>query len=199
MNDTIQRYNKVTIILHLLVGALILVLFGLGWFMTELPKDAPKVPSADLFNLGLYSLQFSEPMSLRAFYFNLHKSVGITVFALILVRLYWRLTHLPPEFLTTMQAWEKKLAAVTHKALYLMMLVVPAAGLAMAAFSKYGVVWFGVRLAAGNDNKALRDLFEGAHEAAGLVLCGLIVLHIVAVIKHKLVDKDDVLQRMSLR
>ncbi len=199
MNDTIQRYNKVTIILHLVVGALIVVLFGLGWFMTELPKDAPKVPSVDLFNLGFYSLQFAEPMTLRSFYFNLHKSIGITVFALILLRLYWRLTHLPPEFLTSMQAWEKKLAELTHKALYLLMLAVPVTGLAMAAYSKYGVVWFGVHLLAGHDDKGLRDLFEGAHEVVGLVLCGLVALHVLAAIKHKVVDKDNVLQRMSLR
>ncbi len=199
MNDSIQRYNKVAIILHLVVGVLIFAMLGLGWYMSELPKDLPKVPSIDLFNLGLYSLQFSEPMSPRSFYFNLHKSLGVTVLALILLRLFWRLTHEAPDFPATMQAWEQKLADVTHKALYLMMLAVPATGAVMAAFSKYGIVWFGVRLVEGLNNEGLREAFKEAHEVAASVLVALIVLHVVAAIKHKVVDKDDVLQRMSLR
>jgi cytochrome b561 len=177
----------------------IVVMFGLGWYMSDLSKDLPKMPSVDLFDLGFYTLQFSEPMTPRSFYFNLHKSLGITVFALILLRLFWRLTHVAPEFLSTMRAWEKKLAEVTHKALYLMMLAVPTTGLIMAAFSKYGIVWFGVRLVAGLNNEGLREAFKEAHEVAGLLLCALIVLHIAAAIKHKFVDKDEVLQRMSLR
>jgi cytochrome b561 len=199
MNDSIQRYNKVTIILHLVVAVLIFVMFGLGWYMADLPKDLPKVPSLDLFGLGWYHLQLVEPMSPRSFYFNLHKSLGVTVFSLILLRLFWRLTHVAPEFLATMQAWEKKLAEVTHKGLYLMMLAVPSTGLVMAICSKYGVVWFGVRLLAGRDNEALRKVFMEAHEVAGWVLFGLIALHILAAIKHQVVDKDGVLQRMSLR
>ncbi|OIQ82451.1 hypothetical protein GALL_357650 [mine drainage metagenome] len=199
MNDSIQRYNKVTIILHLVVAVLIFVMFGLGWYMADLPKDLPKVPSLDLFGLGWYHLQLVEPMSPRSFYFNLHKSLGVTVFSLILLRLFWRLTHVAPEFLATMQVWEKKLAEVTHKGLYLMMLAVPSTGLAMAIYSKYGVVWFGVRLLAGRDNEALRKVFMEAHEVAGWVLFGLIALHILAAIKHQVVDKDGVLQRMSLR
>jgi len=167
--------------------------------MSDLPKDLPKVPSVDLFDLGFYTLQFSEPMTPRSFYFNLHKSLGITVFALVLFRMFWRLTHPAPEFLSSMQAWEKKLAEVTHKGLYLMMLLVPLAGLVMGAFSKYGIVWFGVRLMQGIDNEGLRNVFKEAHEVAGVVLLALIVLHVVAAIKHKVIDKDNVMQRMSLR
>jgi len=199
MNHSLERYNKVTIILHLVVALFIFAMFGLGWYMSDLPKDLPKVPSVDLFDLGFYTLQFSEPMTPRSFYFNLHKSLGITVFALVLFRMFWRLTHPAPEFLSSMQAWEKKLAEVTHKGLYLMMLLVPLAGLVMGAFSKYGIVWFGVRLMQGIDNEGLRNVFKEAHEVAGVVLLALIVLHVVAAIKHKVIDKDNVMQRMSLR
>ena len=198
MNHSLERYNKVTIILHLVVALFIFAMFGLGWYMSDLPKDLPKVPSVDLFDLGFYTLQFSEPMTPRSFYFNLHKSLGITVFALILFRMFWRLTHPAPEFLSTMQAWEKKLAEVTHKGLYLMMVLVPLAGLVMGAVSKYGIVWFGVRLMQGIDNEGLRNVFKEAHEVAGVVLLALIVLHVVAAIKHKVIDKDNVMQRMSL-
>ena len=199
MNDSIQRYNKVAIILHLVVGVFIVAMFGLGWYMSELPKDMPKVPSLDLFDLGLYTLQFAEPVTARTFYFGLHKSLGVTVFALILFRLFWRLTHAAPAFPATMKEWEKKLAEWTHKALYLLILAVPLTGVVMAVFSKYGLLWFGVRLSQGLDNEGLRQVFKEAHEVAGVILLALIGLHVVAAIKHQVVDKDDLLKRISLR
>jgi len=199
MNDAIQRYNKVAIILHLLVGIFIAVMFGLGWFMADLPKDLPKVPSVDLFDLGVYTLQFSEPVTPRTFYFGLHKSLGVTIFALILIRIFWRLSHAAPAFPATMKAWEKKLAELTHKALYLLMLLVPLSGLVMTIYSKYGLLWFGVRLAKGLDNEPLRQVFKEAHEVIGLILVVLIALHVLSAIKHQVIDKDNLLKRMSLR
>lgn len=197
MNNTVQRYNKIAVILHGLVGLLLLGMFALGFWMHELPKEL-KVESLDLFNLGIHTLNFQEPTSLRAFYFNLHKSIGVTVLALILFRVYWKLTHAAPEFPATMKAWEKKLANAVHKALYLLMLAMPVSGALMAVFSKYGIVWFGIPLVAGLDNTGMREMFKEAHEMIGAALLLLIVLHVVAAIKHKIVDKDDVMKRMSM-
>lgn len=198
MNDTVQRYNKVAIILHGVVGVLLVGMFALGFWMHELPKEL-KVESLDLFNLGVHTITFQEPTSLRAFYFNLHKSIGVTVLALILFRVYWRLTHVAPEFPASMKAWEKKVADVVHKGLYLLMLAMPLSGALMAVYSKYGIVWFGHPLVAGLDNAGMREAFQEAHEMIGVVLLLLIVLHAAAAIKHKVIDKDDVLKRMSLR
>jgi cytochrome b561 len=199
MISSVQRYNKVAVVLHTLVAVFIFAMLGLGWFMSDLPKDMPKAASVDLFDLGVYSLPLAEPLSPRAFYFNLHKSLGITIFALILFRLFWRLTHTAPDFPATMKAWETTLAEYTHKALYLFMLAVPTTGLIMAAYSKYGVVWFGVRLIEGLNNEGLRTAFKEAHEFTVTVLVALVVVHVLAAIKHKVIDKDEVLQRMSLR
>lgn len=91
------RYTRVAIILHWLIALAIFFMIGLGWYMTDLPKDGPKQIAFDLFDLGMYSWQLSEPGSPRMFYFNLHKSVGLTLFALILFRVYWRVTHTPPR------------------------------------------------------------------------------------------------------
>jgi len=199
MSDSIQRYNKIAIILHLVVGIFIVIMFGLGWYMAELPKDLPKVPSVDLFNLGIYTLQFSEPVTPRTFYFGLHKSLGVTIFALILIRLLWRLTHAAPAFPITMKAWQKKLAELTHQALYLLMLLVPLTGVVMAVLSKYGLLWFGVRLTQGLDNEHLRQAYKEAHEVVGIILVVLVVFHILSAIKHQVIDKDNLLKRMSLR
>jgi cytochrome b561 len=69
----------------------------------------------------------------------------------------------------------------------------------MAAYSKYGVKWFGVALMKGFDNTPMRELFQEVHEIVGVILLTLIVAHVAAAIKHKVVDKDDIMKRMSLR
>jgi cytochrome b561 len=197
MNQSVQRYNKVAIILHWLIGFMILGMLALGFWMSDLPKDA-KVQVLDLFNLGFYSINYAEPTSLRAFYFNLHKSIGLSVMALIFFRVFWRLTHVAPAFPDTMNALEKKLADVMHRLLYLLMLAVPLSGAIMAAFSKYGVVWFGTPLLKGLDNNPVREVFKESHELLAAVLLALVVLHVASAIKHKVIDKDDVMKRMSM-
>lgn len=198
MSDTIQKYSKPAIILHWVTGLMILGMFGLGWYMADLPKEMPKTATMDLFDLGVYTMQFAEAITPRTFYFNLHKSLGVTVFLLLLLRIYIRVKQSPPPFPTSMKEWEKKLADIVHKALYVLTMAVPLSGITMAIYSKYGIKWFGLSLVAGLDNPGLRDIFKETHEVIGAILITLIVLHIVAAIKHKVIDKDNVMQRMSL-
>lgn len=199
MNQTPSRYTKTAIVLHWLIAIFIALMFVLGWYMAELPKEAPKQMAYDLFDLGVYTWQLAEEASPRTFYFNLHKSLGLTVLALILVRVLWRLTHTPPALLSSYKAIEKKVATATHHSLYLLMLAVPVTGLIMAINSKYGVKWFGIDAIAGLDNKPVRDFFECTHEFVGIVLLVLIGIHILGALKHKFIDKDDTMSRMSLK
>ena len=74
MVQTSSRYTKTAIILHWLIAIFIVVMFILGWFMADIPKDAPKQMAYDIFDLGIYTWQLSEEASPRTFYFNLHKS-----------------------------------------------------------------------------------------------------------------------------
>lgn len=199
MSATSQKYSKPAIILHGLTGLLILIMFAIGWYMAELPKDMPKTATLDMFDLGVYSMQFAEAITPRTFYFNLHKSIGITVLLLILVRLYVRFSQVVPAFPSTMKAWEVRVADLAHKALYVLMVAVPVAGVVMAINSKYGISWFGLPLVGGLDDKDMREIFKEVHEILGAVLISLIVVHIAAAIKHKVIDKDEVMSRMSLR
>jgi cytochrome b561 len=193
------KYTKTAIILHWLIGFGIIFMFLFGWYMEGLPKEAPKVMSFDLFDLGIYTWQLSEETSPRSFYFNLHKSFGITILGLIAFRVLWRLTHPAPALIKTMKAWEKKLANATHHALYLVMVLVPVSGAAMALYSKYGIKWFGIPLAEGLGDDALRDIFKNAHEIIGIILLVLLGLHILAVLKHTFVNKDGTLKRMTFK
>ena len=199
MKQTPSRYTKTAIILHWLIAIFIALMFVLGWYMAELPKEAPKQMAYDLFDLGVYTWQVAEEISPRTFYFNLHKSLGLTVLALIVLRILWRITHTPPAALSSYKAIEKKVATATHHSLYLLMLAVPVTGLTMAINSKYGVKWFGIDVIAGLDNKPVRDFFECTQEFVGIVLLVLIGIHLLGALKHKFIDKDNTMSRMSLK
>ena len=199
MKQTPSRYTKTAIVLHWLIAIFIALMFVLGWYMAELPKEAPKQLAYDLFDLGVYTWQLAEEASPRTFYFNLHKSLGLTVLALIVLRILWRITHTPPAALSSYKAIEKKVATATHHSLYLLMLAVPVTGLIMAINSKYGVKWFGMDVIAGLDNKPMREFFECTHEFVGIVLLVLIGIHLLGALKHKFIDKDDTMSRMSLK
>lgn len=199
MTYCVAKYTKTAIILHWLVALLIFVMLAWGLYMSEIPRDLPKVESIDLFDLGIYTIQLSEAVTPRTFYFNLHKSLGVTVLLLVLFRLYWRLTHPAPAFPASMKPWEKTAANLAHKGLYLLMLAMPATGMLMSLYSKYGLLWFGIPVYEGLDNPALRDIFKAVHGALAVILIALIVVHVLAALKHKFIDKDDIMARMSLR
>ena len=195
---TNNQYTKTAIVLHWLIALGIFAMFALGWYMAELPKDAPKAMSFDLFDLGIYNWQLTEEASPRTFYFNLHKSVGVTLLGLIVLRIIWRITHRPPALLNSLSAAEKNLATAGHHALYLLMVLLPLSGVLMALYSKYGLKWFCMDLFAGLDNPAMRDTFKEAHEVLGVLMLIVIAVHILGAIKHKLIDKDGTMDRMSL-
>lgn len=198
MTNNVPHYTKTAVILHWLIAIAILIMLALGWYMTDLPKEGPKQMSYDLFNWGIYTWQLTEEASPRTFYFNLHKSIGITLFGLIIFRILWRVIHTPPAILTSYKAWERKLATGTHHVLYLLMIAMPLSGLITAVSSKYGVKWFGLSFIKGLDNAGLRDISKEAHEIIAIILLVAVLLHIAGVLKHKFIDKDDTLKRMSL-
>lgn len=199
MSEATQKYSKSAIILHWLTALMILALFGLGWYMVELPQKGPKSTALDLFDLGIYTMQFSEAISSRTFYFNLHKSLGVSLLLIMAVRLFVHIREGSPAFPATMRDWEIKLAELTHKALYMLMVVVPLLGVGTAVYSKYGIKWFGLTLVAGLDDPGLREIYKEGHEIAGWILLGAIVLHVAAALKHQVIDKDDVMGRMLLK
>lgn len=194
--SNITRYTKTAIFLHWLIAICIFGMFALGWYMSELPKEAPKQMAYDLFDWGIYSWKLSEEVSPRTFYFNLHKSLGLTIFALILFRILWRVTHKPPALVANYKAWERKLATGAHHLLYLLMVALPLSGIIMATYSKYGIKWFGAEFIKGLDNTPMRELFKEVHEIIGVIILLVLILHIVGALKHKFIDKDDTLKRM---
>jgi len=171
------RYTVVAVVLHWLVAAILVAQFAWGWTMQQIPKQPP---------------------GLRADAFNLHKSVGLVLLALMLVRLGWRLAHPPPP-LTAMPQWQRALASCTHRLLYVALIVQPVAGYLGSVFSGYPVKWFGVTLPAwGWQSVALKDAMSTVHLVNSFVLLGLVLLHLAGALRH-IVAGDGYVRRMLLR
>jgi cytochrome b561 len=173
-NAGAQRYAGLMIVLHWLIALGIIGLLGLGLYMVGLPKGLP----------------------IKSTLLNLHKSLGMTVFLLVLLRIAARaVLHRPP--LPPMPAWQRAAARTTQGLLYVGMVAMPLAGYLGSSFNRYGTRFWGILLPQwGWDDPHLRELFFGIHEVIGYVLIALIVLHVAGALKHQWVDRDNLLARM---
>jgi len=127
-----------------------------------------------------------------------HKSVGMTIFMLAILRLIWRFTNAVPAATPTTKPWQAKLASGMHWALYVLILITPLAGWLMSSAETHSATWFGLftfpDLIAPNEGRA--EQFEELHEALASGIFFLSILHILAALKHHVIDKDNVLRRM---
>lgn len=136
-----------------------------------------------------------QPAGLRADAFNLHKSVGLVLLALMLIRLGWRLLH-PPPALIGLPPWQEKLASTTHRLLYVVIFVQPITGYLGSVFSGYPVKWFGMTLPAwGWESVPIKDAMSTIHLANSFVLLGLVLLHVAGALSHAFA-RDGYLRRM---
>jgi cytochrome b561 len=128
-----------------------------------------------------------------------HKSIGLTVLALTLVRIGWRLGHPVPPLPVGMPAWEKAAAQGTHLIFYALMLVLPLSGWVMASAGKRPLQWFtlfDIPKFAVKKGEAIVTLSQGAHELLPWLWVALLALHVGAALRHQFVLKDGVLRRM---
>jgi len=173
-----ERYTGVAIALHWLVALLVVAQVAWGWAMQEIPKFPP---------------------GLRADAFNVHKSIGLTILALMLVRIAWRVRH-PPPALPAMPPWQRIVARGNHVLLYAALLVMPLAGYLGSVFSGYPVKVFGATLPAwAARDETLKAAMSSIHLVTSWVLVGAIVLHVAGALKHALDERDRVLARMLPR
>jgi cytochrome b561 len=170
------RYTRTAIALHWLVALLLLGQFAFGLMLDEVPRGTPA----------------------RGYYVNLHKSTGLLIGLLIVLRVGWRLSHEAPPLPASMPGWQRRAATSSHLALYLCMLVLPLSGYLASNFSKHGIKFFNVLRWApwGPDDKMLYAVFNQAHKLGATLLAVLVTVHVLAVAKHMLLDRDDVLLRM---
>jgi len=178
MTPTPERYTPTAVALHWAIAAIVAAQFALGWLMQEIAKQPPGP---------------------RASAFNVHKSIGLTILALMAVRIAWRLSHRPPP-LPPMPRWQRAAARATHALLYAVLVAMPLAGYLGSAVSGYPVRFFGIALPAwAGRHDAVKEAMSGVHLAGAWILAAAVALHLAAVAKHAWVDHDGLLARMGWR
>jgi cytochrome b561 len=177
------RYGTVALTLHWLIALGIIGMLTLGKYMHALPDtDASK------FDL-----------------YQLHKSFGITILGLSVLRLVWRLVHRVPPLPAQMQGWERYAAHASHFLLYVLIIGIPLSGWALASSSPLGIptIWFGLieiphlpGLQGFADQRAAERQVHEVHEWLGNLMIVLLLIHVGAALKHHFWDRDEVLRRM---
>jgi len=175
IRSTQERWGGVSRLLHWAMALMIAGQVALGWYMTDLPRGLPK--------LRLYAL---------------HKSFGLTLLALAVLRLLWRLAEHRPA-LPPMPAWQARGAAFTHVALYALLFAIPLSGWLFNSAAGFPLQWFElVNLPAlTGANPALKEVAKELHEGGVTVLLVVLALHAAAALKHHFLDRDRTLASMT--
>ncbi|MDQ6916371.1 MAG: cytochrome b [Pseudomonadota bacterium] len=169
------RYTTTAIVLHWVIAVAVVCLIGWGWWMQTIPKT---------------------PVGPRVGAFNLHKSIGMTVFLLMLARIAWRAGHAPPPFVP-MPRWHERLARSVHVLFYVCLIVQPLSGYLGSVFSGYPIRFFGVVLPAwAPRSDPLKDAMSVIHLANSWVLVGALGLHVTGALNHALWERDGSFRRI---
>jgi cytochrome b561 len=127
-----------------------------------------------------------------------HKSFGMTILMLAIIRLAWRLVNPVPDLSAETKPWERRLANFSHVLLYLLIFAMPLTGWLMSSAKAYGVSWFNL-FAFPNLVARSEPLYTTMHDLHGWLFDTLVtvaLLHIAGALKHHFIDHNDVLKRM---
>jgi cytochrome b561 len=173
--NSTDSYGTVALALHWIVAALVFAQLAIGVYAANLP-------------ISLARLQWLAR----------HKSLGLAILVLVLLRLAWRALNAPPALPHAMPQWERRAAHATHWAIYVLLVLAPLAGWLYASAAGLSVNWFGlfqVPDLVGKD-RALAAVFKALHIGLVALLALLLVLHIGAALRHALVLRDGIAHRM---
>jgi len=174
LTNSTQRYGWVTITIHWLMALLIVAMFALGWWMTGL----------DYYDHWYHSAP------------QLHKSIGILLLLLLIIRLGWRLANVRPQLLGLW--WEQKIALAVHRLHYLLLLIVMISGYLIPTAEGGGIDvfgWFTVP-ATFTFDQAQADFIGDIHWWSACSAMALVAAHAAAALKHHFVDRDHTLLRI---
>jgi cytochrome b561 len=168
------RYGPVAQFLHWAVLALLVVQVTLGLIADELPAGFE-----------------------RLVMMSRHKSLGITILGIAVLRLLWRFIDRPPAP-PPMPRWQEVAARVTHWSLYVLLFALPITGWLTSSAANRPVSWWGLvqlpDFVAPDEGR--KEFFEEAHELLVNVLYVLVAVHVAAVLKHQFLDRNDLMRRM---
>jgi cytochrome b561 len=174
--NTRERWGSVQIGLHWTIAVLVLVV--------QVPAGVTMVAV--------------DPGTVQNVCYNIHKTNGIVIFLLALVRLGWRWSHPVPFLPADMPEWQAKLARTTHALLYLVLFLMPITGFLYTAMGGFPVPFFMLYDLAPlvPVNKPVAEIFKYAHLNLRFVLYVTVLLHVAGALYHHYVRRDGILRRM---
>ncbi len=174
--NSARSWGIPAILLHWLVAITVLSLFGLGLWMTE---------------LDYYSTWYRQAP-------DIHRSIGILLMLVILLRMVWRMLNRTPAALASHRRWEIRSAHVSHVLLYLLPLAIMITGYLISTADGRGVSvfdWFEVpALFSALDQQ--ETIMGDLHRILSWVLIGIVAVHAAGALKHHFIDRDTTLTRM---
>jgi len=175
LRNSPERYGIISQTLHWIIVVLVSIQFVVGSIAADLP-------------LGMQ----------RLILLSRHKSIGMTIFTLMILRLLWRLANPVPQLPVKMPGPEQHLARLTHWLFYILLLCIPVAGWTNSSASNLTVSWFGIfnwpDLV--NPDKHIATIAKETHKILVWTLLVIISLHAVAALRHHFILKDNILARM---
>lgn len=170
-----DRYSGIAIALHWITAVLVLFMIAAGITMLRLPQG--------------------ETQNLL---FNLHRSVGVLLFPIVLIRLIYRWNNPPPPLPDDLPPQQKLAAHLNHYALYGLLLLNPLLGWwATSAFgAAVNVFWLFELPPLVAENKPLSEILLPTHATVGILITLLVVMHIGAALFHHFIRRDRILLRM---
>jgi cytochrome b561 len=175
MRNTATRWGAISQSLHWIIVALVITQFVLANSAASLPQGLEKLVVLAR-----------------------HKSVGITILGLAVLRLLWRWTQPVPALPPDTGRWERTLAHASHALLYALLFAIPLAGWMMSSARNFSVSWFNLVQLPDlvSPDRALYETLHTVHVTLARVLATLAILHALAALRHHFLLKDDVLRRM---
>lgn len=173
-NSEVASYSAGSKLLHWLVAVIVITMLSLSFFLEDLPKA-------------------SQPTG-----YMIHKSFGLTVLCLMLLRLVWIIHKGKPALPASVPRWEVIMTHIVQHSFYVLLLAMPICGWIMSVAAGRIPTFFGlfnVPLPIA-ENKPLAKIMDLSHKTIAWILIVLIVLHVAGVIKHYFFDRDRVLHRM---
>lgn len=169
------RYTGVAQLFHWVTAALVFSTIPIAWVMANMPENAHS----------------------RDTLFMLHKSLGLTILAIVALRLAWRAAHPAPKLDGRLARWEKMSSNISHWMLYIILIGMPVSGFIMSTAGGYPNDFFGYTLPSFHKNQVLMQIGGLIHMVIGQwMLYALIVVHVAATVWHTAVRRDLVLDRM---
>ena len=163
-----NRYGKVSRMLHWTIAILFISLIPMGIFASMIPEDT----------------------EYRNAYYVVHKTIGVTVFLLVIVRLIWNRLSRRPSLDSALTSREEKLAHRAHNTLYFMMLAIPVTGFMMTSYHGYETYFFFWEMQPLWEQSEIYQVWGGFHKYLLPYLLYIVLgAHILGALKHQFIDK----------